>query len=69
LTGEREHYELAAGRDPLPYLEAMTSLGGMLPEQEQVWDADPVASRRLMPGRPTGSAMPLVWRMRNLSNS
>jgi glucoamylase len=31
----------------------------MLPEQ--VWDADPIPSRRLMPGRSTGSAMPLVW--------
>ncbi|HJU18235.1 MAG TPA: glycoside hydrolase family 15 protein [Stellaceae bacterium] len=62
LTGERGHYELIAGRDPLPYLEAMcrmTSPGGMLPEQ--VWDADPIPSRRLIPGRPTGSAMPLVW--------
>jgi len=62
LTGERGHYELAAGRDPLPYLEAMcrmASSGGMLPEQ--VWDADPISSRRLEPGRPTGSAMPLVW--------
>ena len=62
LTGERGHYELAAGRDPLPYLEAMTAMaspGGMLPEQ--VWDADPIPSRRLEPGRPTGSAMPLVW--------
>ena len=62
LTGERGHYELAAGRDPLPYLEAMwrmASPGGMLPEQ--VWDADPIPGRRLAPGRPTGSAMPLVW--------
>src|SRR5271166_114473 len=62
LTGERGHYELAAGRDPLPYLEAMSRMaspGGMLPEQ--VWDAEPIPSRRLMPGRPTGSAMPLVW--------
>jgi GH15 family glucan-1,4-alpha-glucosidase len=53
---------LAAGRDPLPYLEAMTAMasaGGTLPEQ--VWDADPIPNRRLMPGRPTGSAMPLVW--------
>jgi glucoamylase len=36
LTGERGHYELAAGRDPLPYLEAiaaMASPGGMIPEQ------------------------------------
>jgi glucoamylase len=43
-------------------LEAMTRMaspGGMLPEQ--VWDADPISSRRLVPGRPSGSAMPLVW--------
>jgi glucoamylase len=62
LTGERGHYELAAGRDPLLFLEAMTRMaspGGMLPEQ--VWDADPIPSRRLTPGRPSGSAMPLVW--------
>jgi glucoamylase len=62
LTGERGHYEVAAGRDPLPFLEAMTRMaspGGMLPEQ--VWDAEPIPGRRLEPGRPTGSAMPLVW--------
>jgi glucoamylase len=62
LTGERGHYELAAGRDPLPFLEAMTRMaspGGMLPEQ--VWDAEPIPGRRLAPGRPAGSAMPLVW--------
>jgi glucoamylase len=62
LTGERGHYELAAGRDPLPYLEAMAMMaspGGMLPEQ--VWDAAPIPSRSLEPGRPSGSAMPLVW--------
>ncbi len=62
LTGERGHYELAAGRDPLPLLLAMVrmaSAGGMLPEQ--VWDAAPVPSRGLEPGRPTGSAMPLAW--------
>jgi glucoamylase len=62
LTGERGHYELCAGRDPLPYLVAMTrmaSLGGMLPEQ--VWDTTPIPERELVPGRPTGAAMPLVW--------
>jgi glucoamylase len=62
LTGERGHYELCAGNDPLPYLEAMAamaSLGGMLPEQ--VWDADPIPARFLFPGRPSGSAMPLAW--------
>ncbi len=62
LTGERGHYELAAGRDPLPLLQAMVrmaSSGGMLPEQ--IWDAPPIPNRFLEPGRPTGSAMPLVW--------
>jgi glucoamylase len=62
LTGERGEYELSAGNDPLPYLEAMAAMaspGGMIPEQ--VWDTDPIPSRFLFPGRPTGSAMPLAW--------
>ena len=62
LTGERGHYELCLGRDPLPFLIAMTRMasgGGMLPEQ--VWDAAPIPARGLEPGRPTGAAMPLVW--------
>lgn len=62
LSGERGHYELSAGRDPLRYLEAMArmaSAGGMLPEQ--VWDSAPIPARGLSPGRPTGAAMPLVW--------
>jgi glucoamylase len=62
LTGERGHYELAAGGDPLPLLLAMVRMaspGGMLPEQ--IWDSAPVPSRGLEPGRPTGSAMPLAW--------
>jgi glucoamylase len=62
LTGERGHYEIACGNDPLPYIEAMARMaspGGMLPEQ--IWDAAPVPRRRLSIGRPTGSAMPLAW--------
>ncbi|HKD54718.1 MAG TPA: glycoside hydrolase family 15 protein [Steroidobacteraceae bacterium] len=62
LTGERGHYELCRGEDPLPYLMAMTRMaspGGMLPEQ--IWDAAPIPARGLFPGRPTGAAMPLVW--------
>ncbi len=62
LTGERGHYALAAGEDPMPYLGAMmkmTGPGGLMPEQ--VWDRAPIAERGLFPGRPTGSAMPLVW--------
>ena len=62
LTGERGHYEIACGHDPLPYLQAMARMaspGGMMPEQ--VWDAPPIARRGLSIGRPTGSAMPLAW--------
>ena len=62
LTGERGMYELCAGNDPLPYLEAMAAMaspGGMLPEQ--VWDTESIPDRFLFLGRPTGSAMPLAW--------
>ncbi len=62
LTGERGHYALAAGADALPFLEAMAAMtgpGGLLPEQ--VWDSAPIPERHLEPGKPSGSAMPLVW--------
>jgi glucoamylase len=62
LAGERGHFELQAGRDPLPWLETMTRMtgpGGLLPEQ--VWDASAIPERMLEPGKPSGSAMPLVW--------
>ena len=62
LTGERGHYEIDCGNDPLPFLEAMARMaspGGMLPEQ--VWDAEPIPRRGLSIGRATGSAMPLAW--------
>ncbi|MDE2573422.1 MAG: glycosyl hydrolase, partial [bacterium] len=62
LTGERGHYALAVGEDPLPYLRAMAAMascGGMIPEQ--IWDAQPIPRHDLYPGRPSGGAMPLVW--------
>ncbi|MBS0425629.1 MAG: glycosyl hydrolase [Proteobacteria bacterium] len=62
LTGERGHYALVAGEDPLIYLEAMAAMagnGGLLPEQ--VWDSAPIPAHHLSPGKPSGSAMPLVW--------
>jgi glucoamylase len=62
LTGERGHYELAAGRDPEPFIEAMerfANAGGMLPEQ--LWDADDLPGKHMKRGCPTGSAMPLCW--------
>ncbi len=62
LTGERGHYELAAGRDPGPYLRAMerfASPTGLLPEQ--VWDEPDRPDLHMYLGRPTGSARPLMW--------
>jgi glucoamylase len=62
LTGERGHYELAAGRDPRPFIEALEKManeGGML--TEQLWDADDLPAARMFRGKPTGAAMPLCW--------
>jgi glucoamylase len=64
LTGERAHYELAAGRVEsaqrlLATLESFANEGGLLPEQ--VWDAADIPERDLYLGKPSGSAMPLVW--------
>jgi glucoamylase len=62
LTGERAHYELAAGRDVTPLvraLEAFAGPGGILPEQ--VWDSDDIPERGMFRGRPTGAAAPLCW--------
>ena len=62
LVGERGHLAMQAGEDPLPYLQTMwncASAGGLLPEQ--VWDSAPIPEFGLVPGRPSGSAMPLLW--------
>jgi glucoamylase len=64
LTGERAHYELAAGnreaaRSLLASLQAFANHGGLLPEQ--TWNGPDIPDRELIYGRPAGSAMPLVW--------
>ncbi len=62
LTGERGHYELAAGRDARPYLHTMqqSAVGiGLIPEQ--VWDGPAMREKLLTPGGPTGAAIPLAW--------
>ena len=64
LTGERAHYELAAGKKDeaeklLKALENFANEGGMIPEQ--IWDAADIPERELYFGKPSGSAMPLVW--------
>jgi glucoamylase len=64
LTAERAHYELAAGnvagaKRLLHALDGFASDGFLLPEQ--VWDKADLPERELFLGRPSGSAMPLVW--------
>jgi len=64
LTGERAHYELAAGNRAaaealLRTMEAFANESGLLPEQ--IWDGPDIPERELFLGRPSGSAMPLVW--------
>jgi glucoamylase len=62
LTGERAHYELAAGIDVAPLIatyEKFATAGQMMPEQ--VWDEEFAPKPYLQLGMPAGSAVPLVW--------
>ena len=62
LTGERAHYELAAGKDIsglIATYELFATPGKMMPEQ--VWDEPNRPAASLQLGMPAGSAVPLVW--------
>ncbi|HUZ06432.1 MAG TPA: glucan 1,4-alpha-glucosidase [Candidatus Paceibacterota bacterium] len=64
LTGERAHFELANGHEAiattlLSAMESFANESGLI--SEQVWDSPNIAERELYFGRPSGSAMPLVW--------
>jgi glucoamylase len=62
LAGERGHYALASGRDPLPFITAMERFaneGGML--TEQLWDDEDLPDGKMRKGQPTGASMPLCW--------
>jgi glucoamylase len=62
LTGERAHYELAAGKDITPLIktyEGFATCGQLMPEQ--VWDEPDRPDTSLKIGAPAGSAVPLVW--------
>jgi glucoamylase len=64
LTGERAHYELAAGRPDVAArlaqaMERFAGENGLLPEQ--IWDSADIPDRELFSGYPSGSAMPLAW--------
>lgn len=62
LTGERAHFELAAGRNTkalIRAIEGFATTAGLLPEQ--VWDKPDRPESHMYLGRPTGAAMPLMW--------
>ncbi len=63
LTGERAHYEIAAGniKGAKNLMKAMDAFAnnGLLPEQ--IWDTDDIPEKALFCGKHTGSAMPLTW--------
>jgi glucoamylase len=62
LTGERGHYELAAGNSSEQHIRTMEGLAsktGLLPEQS--WDEPDRPEIFQWLGQPTGSAMPLMW--------
>jgi glucoamylase len=64
LTGERAHYELASGNkkkaeDLMKTMQNFANSSGMIPEQ--IWDSPDIPSKGLYLGKPSGSAMPLVW--------
>jgi glucoamylase len=62
LTGERGHYEIAAGRDAsdqIRWMEGLATPTKLLPEQ--VWDQEDLPDAHMSKGKPTGSATPLLW--------
>ena len=63
LTGERAHYEIAAGnlKGAKKLMETMETFAshGLFPEQ--IWDTDDIPEKELFFGKHAGSAMPLVW--------
>jgi glucoamylase len=64
LTGERAHYEIAAGnysfaKKLMRTMENYANETGMLPEQ--IWDSEDVPEYELYTGKASGGAMPLVW--------
>jgi glucoamylase len=64
LTGERAHFELAAGNREeafrlLKTMENYSNEMGLF--SEQIWDDSNLPAKELQFGKPTGAAMPLVW--------
>ena len=63
LTGERGHYEVAAGNieKAKMLLKTMESFAhyGLFPEQ--IWDSQDIPEKGLFFGKFSGSAIPLAW--------
>jgi len=64
LNAERAHYEIAANnltkaKSLFKTVGNFANEGGMIPEQ--IWDSSDIPQKELYFGKPTGSAMPLVW--------
>jgi glucoamylase len=64
LTGERAHYEIAAGNYSeaerlMKTMENYANETGLFPEQ--IWDSADIPEYGLYLGKASGSAMPLVW--------
>lgn len=64
MTGEKAHFELLAGENAKAKSLQVT-MGSFANESglisEQVWDKPDIPKYELQFGRPSGSAMPLVW--------
>ena len=64
LTGERAHYEIAAGNYKkaeklLKTFEKYANETGLFPEQ--IWDSENIEEKGLFFSKPTGGATPLAW--------
>ena len=63
LTGERAHYEIAAGNldKAKELLKTMESFANNSLFPEQIWDTKDIPEKGLFLGKHSGSAMPLTW--------
>ncbi len=63
LTGERAHYEIAAGnfKKAISLLKTMEGFSENFLLPEQIWDKEDIPGKGLFFGKPSNSAMPLTW--------
>jgi glucoamylase len=63
LTGERAHYEVAAGnvKGAQALMKTMEGFASHELFPEQIWDTNDIVAKNLYLGSHSGSAIPLVW--------